>query len=69
MVFTSVASNLVTSDTNGFADVFLYHCEDGALERVSVFDSDEVEVTGGDSISYNAAISADGRYVVFDERD
>ena len=65
VVFTSIASNLVADDTNERLDVFLYHCEDGAIERVSV-DSDEAEATGGDSTSYNAAISADGRYVVFE---
>nr|MBC8449122.1 PD40 domain-containing protein [Chloroflexota bacterium] len=64
VVFYSEASTLVMSDTNSATDVFVHDTQTGATERVSVA-SDGTE---GDGYSYsrNAAISADGRYVVFD---
>ncbi len=63
VVFTSQATNLAASDGNAASDVFLYHCEDGTIERISV-SSAEVEANGSSS-SYQAAISADGNRVVF----
>ena len=61
VAFDSAASNLVSGDTNGFADVFLHDRQSGTTERVSV-SSNGAE---GDSFSEAPAISADGRIVAF----
>jgi Tol biopolymer transport system component len=61
VAFYSDATNLVSGDTNGDADIFVHDRETGITERVSV-DSAGNE---GNSISANPAISADGRYVAF----
>ena len=52
---------LVAGDTNGAYDVFVRDRQTGALERVSLGPGG----TEGDSHSYSAAISANGRHVVF----
>jgi Tol biopolymer transport system component len=61
VAFRSSAKNLVTGDTNGFDDVFVHDRQSGTTERVSV-DSNGVQGNGN---SYQPAISADGRFVVF----
>ena len=53
IAFHSEASNLVSGDTNGMADVFVYDQETGHVERISAL--------GG----RYPAISADGRYVAY----
>jgi Tol biopolymer transport system component len=60
VAFTSWASNLVVSDTNG-ADVFVHDVETGITERVSLTDG------GGQANldSFIPCLSADGRYVAF----
>lgn len=62
IAFHSYASNLVSQDTNGTYDVFVYDRQTGAIEPVSV-------AAGGGMGNYytegHASISADGRYVVF----
>jgi Tol biopolymer transport system component len=60
VVFTSLASNLVADDTNNAPDVFGRDV-DGAIYRVSVA-SDGAQANGE---SFNADVSGDGRYVVF----
>jgi hypothetical protein len=60
--YTSRATNLVSGDTNGVADVFVRDRTTGTTERVSVGD-DEAQ---GDRASDSASVSADGRYVAFD---
>jgi Tol biopolymer transport system component len=60
-VFNSVASNLVSGDTNGVEDAFLHDRTTGVTERVSV-DSAGAE---GNGPSACQAVSADGRYVLF----
>jgi cold shock CspA family protein len=62
VAFTSDASNLVSNDTNGSEDVFVYERETGQTERISV-DSAGQESNGA---SHYAVISADGRLVSFD---
>jgi len=62
VAFTSTATNLVASDTNGFPDVFVRDLQGGTTERVSV-DSSGMEANGFGS--FGASISADGRFVVF----
>ena len=61
VVFTSLASNLVAGDTNGFDDVFVHEIATGITERISVT-SNGMEAFFG---SYTPDISADGRFVVF----
>ena len=60
VAFTSEASDLVPSDTNGRSDAFIHDLVTGTTERVSV------DSTGsqGNSDSGAAAISPDGRLVV-----
>jgi TolB protein len=60
--FTSEATNLVAGDANGVADVFVHDFVTGVTARVSV-DSFGGEANGA---SGRPAISADGRWVVFD---
>ena len=61
VAFVSLASNLVSGDTNGTYDVFVYDRQTGAVERVSV------STTGdeGQGRSNEPSISADGRYVAY----
>jgi Tol biopolymer transport system component len=61
VAFSSLASNLVAGDTNGWADAFVRDRASGTTERVSV-------ATGGaegDLYSGAGSISTDGRFVVF----
>jgi hypothetical protein len=62
VAFQSGASNLVSGDTNAFYDIFVRDMQTDTLTRVSV-SSSGVE---GNNWSYHPAISANGRYVVFD---
>jgi hypothetical protein len=68
VVFTSYATNLVSTGANGYAQVYVHDRVTGATELVSV---DSAGNTGnknsGDEGSYISplAISADGRYVAF----
>lgn len=52
---------LISSDTNGFADVYVADITNGALTRVSVGNAGEQ----ANSSSYGAYISQDGRFVTF----
>ena len=61
ITFVSEASNLVSNDTNGQADVFLHDRQTGQTSRVSVA-SDGMQANG---FSGRARISADGRYIAF----
>jgi Tol biopolymer transport system component len=61
VAFASLASNLVTGDTNAFADVFVRDRQSGTTERVSV---DSVGAEGNGPSDF-PSISADGRYVAF----
>jgi Tol biopolymer transport system component len=62
VAFSSAATDLVPSDTNGNADIFVRDRANGTTERVSI-DSSEAQATGGDSLY--PSISADGRFVAF----
>lgn len=61
VAFSSNASDLVAGDTNGVEDVFIRDRLTGQTSLVSV------DSTGqqGDGDSWNAAISADGKFVAF----
>lgn len=61
VAFESLASNLVIGDTNDKWDVFVHDRQTGATERLS----EAADGTQGNSNSYAASISADGRYIVF----
>jgi len=62
VTFSSLASNLVSGDTNGVADVFMGVTATGAVSRLSV-SSTGVQ---GNGQSMASDVSPDGRYVVFD---
>ncbi len=62
VAFESNATNLVQGDTNGVADIFVRDLVTGRTTRVSV-DSLGRQANGA---SFNAAISADGRFVAFE---
>ena len=62
VAFRSNATNLVASDTNGATDIFVRERATGATRLASVSGAG-VQANGG---SDNAAVSADGRYVVFE---
>ncbi|WP_164867950.1 PD40 domain-containing protein [Rhodovarius crocodyli] len=61
VVFTSMATNLVTGDTNGFADIFRKDMQTGAVLLVSL----NTVGAAANSVSYGAAVNSDGRYVAF----
>lgn len=62
IVFESLASNLVSGDTNGVIDVFVHDRQGGRTSRVSIGDGG----TQANNASVNPTISADGRYVTFE---
>lgn len=61
VVFSSLGSNLVASDTNTLADVFVHDRLTGETTRVSVSSAGQQ----ANGLSDHSAISEDGRYVVF----
>ncbi|HEY5859799.1 MAG TPA: hypothetical protein VIX62_05900, partial [Actinomycetota bacterium] len=61
VIFESSATNLVSNDTNGDADIFIRDRSKGTTRRISV-SSTEAQ-TDGDS--RRAVISPDGRFVLF----
>lgn len=61
ITYYSAATNLVTGDTNGMWDVFLYTTTTAETARVSV---DSVGAQG-DNLSFNPAISGDGSVVTY----
>jgi Tol biopolymer transport system component len=62
VAFTSIATNLVGNDGNGYPDVFVRDRASGTTERISV------DPAGGDGDlgSSRSSISADGNYVAFE---
>jgi len=61
VVFSSIATNLVSGDTNGFEDVFVRDREEGRTRRVSLaFNGSQ-----GDNRAFSAVISGDGQFVAF----
>ncbi len=64
VVFDSVATNLIASDTNGNSDVFLRMINANTTTRLSETAAGD-QVSGGNDGSTQADISADGVYVVF----
>lgn len=64
VVFLSTSSNLVLNDTNGLGDVFVRDRQLGTTERVSL--GNGAVQADGTCICRPGAVSADGRWVVFD---
>jgi hypothetical protein len=65
VTFKSTSSNLVSGDTNGISDLFLKDTVTGTTTRVST-DSSGTQISDGTFYgTYQADISADGRYVTF----
>ena len=64
VAFDSIATNLVSNDTNQVKDVFVHDRQSGETRRVSV-SSDGSQATHDCS---NPSMSGDGRYVVFESR-
>jgi Ca2+-binding RTX toxin-like protein len=62
VVFSSYASNLVQGDTNAAVDIFRKDLVTGEVIRLSA----AADGTQSNNISFNASISPDGRYVVFE---
>jgi len=65
VAFLSYATNLVSGDTNGRSDIFVYDRSTGAIDRVSVSSSG---AQGDNSCDDVPAISADGSQVAFRSR-
>ncbi|HEY5999473.1 MAG TPA: Ig-like domain-containing protein [bacterium] len=61
VAFTSVASNLVSGDTNATCDVFVRDLQSGTTARVSVGSA----AAEGDGCSDEGALASGGRYAVF----
>lgn len=61
VAFYSEATNLVSGDSNGIGDIFVYDRQNNTTSLVSV----GLSGTPADNISFDASISADGRYVAF----
>lgn len=65
VLFSSKASNLVSGDTNGSPDLFLYTVATGAVERVNLTYLG-MEAATGVSMDHDLYdLSDDGRYIVF----
>ncbi|HVM12031.1 MAG TPA: hypothetical protein VM638_06110 [Actinomycetota bacterium] len=61
VAFQSLASTLISNDSNRFADIYVYDRVTERLERVSVGTHGQE----GNHVAASGSISADGRYVVF----
>jgi Tol biopolymer transport system component len=65
VAFYSAASNLVSGDTNGVADVFVHDTQTGETTRASVA-TDGTQGNQESGRGCRLGISADGRYVAFE---
>jgi WD40-like Beta Propeller Repeat len=63
VLYRADASNLVSDDTNGVTDLFLYDRTTQINERVNLF-TGGVQMTGG--LGYRASLSNDGRFIAFE---
>ena len=62
VLFYSYATNLVTGDTNDFQKIFAFNLTNQTVQLVTI----NTNGASGNDYSYNARISADGRYVAFE---
>jgi Tol biopolymer transport system component len=65
LVFSSPASNLVSGDTNGFSDIFVYNTYANTTERVSLSSSGGQATRDVETATSNSDVSYDGQYIVF----
>lgn len=67
LVFMSRATNLVSGDTNGAADIFRKDLQSGAIEWVSTSSAGAQTIVTPTNYAYSsdANVSANGRYIVF----
>lgn len=67
IAFTSLATNLVTGDAEGFSDIFLYKMSDGAITRISTQNNNPlVGANGNSDVPYlNDSTAAAGFFCVF----
>jgi YVTN family beta-propeller protein len=65
VAFTSLASNLVPSDTNNVRDVFVKDLSDGRIVRANLTEGGQQDTTTNSSFNMEPALSADGRFVAF----
>ncbi|MFD8494201.1 TolB family protein [Amycolatopsis sp. NPDC059657] len=63
VTFSSAAA-LIPGDTNGFADIYVKDLPSGKLVRASV----TADGRQGDELAYRSALSADGRFAVFESK-
>ncbi|MEZ4103490.1 MAG: hypothetical protein R3B55_02995 [Candidatus Paceibacterota bacterium] len=63
VAFSSYAENLVSNDTNGIDDVFVYDRTTDTVEIINV--SNTGEQSNGSSLYTEPIISSNGRYVAF----
>ncbi|HEY6094691.1 MAG TPA: cadherin-like domain-containing protein [Gallionellaceae bacterium] len=64
VAYTSVATNLVTGDTNGVRDIFVHDLQTGVTIRVDVA-TDGTEANGEVPDLNRPAVSEDGRFIAF----
>jgi Tol biopolymer transport system component len=64
IAFDSMASNLVSNDTNNARDIFIKNKSDGSIKRINV--NTTLNQTNGESWEFS--ISSDGRYLVFSSK-
>lgn len=60
--FSSKATNLASDDSNGFEDIFMHNLVTSSTVRAST----NSEGGQANNASYNASVTDDGRYVVFE---
>ncbi len=66
VVFQSIATNLIASDTNGGTqDVFIHDVRSGATRLVTQ-STGGAQADAGGTVQYAGAVSGDGRFVVFE---
>ena len=65
VVYVSIFSNLVPSDTNDAWDVFLHDRQSGLTKRVNVTSTGEQSIRGSWTFDF-VTLSGDGRYIAFE---
>jgi hypothetical protein len=65
VVFRSLATNLVSGDTNGVADIFMHDRQSGDTRRVSVGSNGTQANDASPVLGSDFSISADGKYLAF----
>ncbi|MEK6748678.1 MAG: HYR domain-containing protein [Pseudomonadota bacterium] len=61
VVFSSLANNLLSNDTNNYRDVFIYRISSGAITRINL----GPQGVQANNDSFSLGIGADAKYIVF----